>query len=140
MRTFGRLKCSPDPMGGWHPRRQAGPMTVLVGYDPQTLDRAPVRFAAAAAVFADVPLVVASVRAGLHQAARAGDDAVGEELEHLRAELARDHPIEVRTRIVEATTPARAARALQRVIDQERAGLVVVGSTRRGVIGQVAPG
>jgi nucleotide-binding universal stress UspA family protein len=115
-------------------------MTVLVGYDPQTLDRAPVRFAAAAAVFADVPLVVASVRAGLTPAARARDDAVGEELEHLRAELARDHPIEVRTRIVEATTPARAARALQRVIDQERAGLVVVGSTRRGVIGQVAPG
>jgi nucleotide-binding universal stress UspA family protein len=115
-------------------------MTVLVGYDPQTMDRAPVRFAVAAAVFAEVPLVVASVQAGLTPAVRERDDAVGGALERLRAELARDHGIEVRARIVEAATPAGAARALQSVIDQEHAGLVVVGSTRRGVIGQVAPG
>jgi nucleotide-binding universal stress UspA family protein len=115
-------------------------MTVLVGYDPQTLDRAPVRFAAAAARFANVPLVVASVRAGLTPAARALDDLVDDELERLRADLAHDGGVEVRTRIVEAATPAGAARALQHVVDQERATLVVVGSTKRGVVGQVAPG
>ena len=65
-------------------------MTVHVGYDPQTLDRAPVRFAAAAARFANVPLVVASVRAGLTPAARALDDLVDAELERVRADLAHD--------------------------------------------------
>ena len=40
-------------------------MTILAAYDPQTLDRAPVRFAAAAARSADVPLVIASIRAGV---------------------------------------------------------------------------
>jgi nucleotide-binding universal stress UspA family protein len=115
-------------------------MTVLVGYDPQTLDRAPVRFAVAAARFANVPLVLAAVRAALTPAACALDDLLGQELDRLHAELRDDHGIEVRTRVVEASTPAGVGRALQRVIDEEHAGLVVVGSTRRGVMGQVAPG
>jgi len=115
-------------------------MTVLAAYDPQTLDRAPVRFAVAAAQFADAPLVVASVRASMTPVACARDDLLGEELERLRAELSRDHGIDVRTRNVEASTPAGVARALQNVVDEEHASLVVVGSTKRGVIGQVAPG
>jgi nucleotide-binding universal stress UspA family protein len=113
-------------------------MTILVAFDPQTLDRAPVRFAVAAARFADVSLVVASVRAGMTPAACARDDVLGEELEHLRAELARG--IEVQTRVVQASTPAGVARGLQRAIDEVHAGLAVVGSTRRGVIGRVATG
>jgi nucleotide-binding universal stress UspA family protein len=115
-------------------------MTVLAAYDPQTLDRAPVRFAVAAARFANSPLVVASVRAGITPAARALDDLLDEELARLRSDLARDHGIEVRTRVVQASTPAGVAGGLQRVIDEEHAGLVVVGSTKRGVIGQIAPG
>jgi nucleotide-binding universal stress UspA family protein len=115
-------------------------MTVLAAYDPQTLDRAPVRFAAAAARFADVPLVIASVRASITPAASARDDLVGEELERLRADLTHDHGIEIRTRNVSASTPAGVARALRRVIDEEHARLAVVGSTKRGAIGQVAPG
>jgi nucleotide-binding universal stress UspA family protein len=115
-------------------------MTVLVAYDPQTLDRAPVRFAVAAARFADASLVVASVRAGITPIACARDDLLGEELERLRADLSRDHGIDVRTRNVEASTPAGVARALQNVVDEEHASLVVVGSSKRGVIGQVAPG
>ena len=46
----------------------------------------------------------------------------------------------MRIRNVEASTPAGVARGLQTVIDEEHAGLVVVGSSKRGVIGQVAPG
>jgi nucleotide-binding universal stress UspA family protein len=115
-------------------------MTVLAAYDPQTLDRAPVRFAVAAARFADASLVVASVRAGMTPVACARDDLLGEELERLRADLSRDHGIDVRTRNVVASTPAGVARALQNVVAEEHASLVVVGSSKRGVIGQVAPG
>jgi nucleotide-binding universal stress UspA family protein len=113
-------------------------MTVLAAFDPQTLDRAPVRFAAAAARVADVPLLIASVCAGSTRAARTRDDLITEELERLRADVTNGS--EVRTRNVEASTPAGVARALQTVIDEEHASLVVVGSSKRGVIGQVAPG
>ena len=115
-------------------------MTVLAAYDPQTLDRAPVRFAAAAARFANVPLVIASVRASITPAADARANLVGEELERLRTDLTHDYGIPVRTRNVNASTPAGVARALQRVIDEEHARLAVVGSTERGVIGRVVPG
>ena len=115
-------------------------MTVLAAYDPQTLDRAPVRFAAAAARFANVPLVVASVRAGLTPERCIADGLVGEGLEPLRADLETDYGIDVRTRVVRASTPMGVAHALQRVIDAEHASIAVVGSTTRGVLGRVAPG
>jgi nucleotide-binding universal stress UspA family protein len=115
-------------------------MTVLAAYDPETLDRAPVRFAAAAARFAAVPLVVASVRGGLTPERCISDGLVGEGLEPLRAELETDYGIDVRTRVVRASTPMGVAQALQRAIDAEHASLAVVGSTRRGVVGRVAPG
>jgi nucleotide-binding universal stress UspA family protein len=115
-------------------------MTVLAAYDPQTLDSAPVRFAAAAARLANVPLVIASIRAGGAPAPSAPVDLLGEELDRLRADLTRDHHIEVRTRIVKALPPSSVTRALQSVIDEEDASLVVVGSSKRGAIGRVAPG
>jgi len=115
-------------------------MTVLAAFDPQTLDRAPVRFAAAVARFADVPLLIASIRTDVAPAPSARDDRLREELERLRADLTRDNGVEVRTRVVKALPPARVARSLQAVIDEERASLVVVGSSKRGVIGRVAPG
>jgi len=115
-------------------------MTVLAAYDPQTLDRAPVRFAAAAARFANVPLVVASVRAGLTPERCIADGLVGEGLEPLRADLETDYGIDVRTRVVRASTQMGVAQALQRVIDAEHASLAVVGSTSRGAVGRVAPG
>jgi hypothetical protein len=62
-------------------------MTILAAFDPQTLDRAPVRFAVAAAKFADVPLVLASVRASVAPAPSAQEDVIGEELERLRADI-----------------------------------------------------
>jgi nucleotide-binding universal stress UspA family protein len=115
-------------------------MTVLAAYDPQTLDRAPVRFAATAARFANVPLVIASVRAGLTPERCVSDGLVGEGLEPLRTDLETDYGIDVRTRVVRASTPMGVARALQRVIDAEHTSLAVVGSTTRGVVGRVAPG
>jgi nucleotide-binding universal stress UspA family protein len=115
-------------------------MTVLAAYDPQTLDTAPVHFAAAAARLADVPLVIASIRAGGAPAPSAPVDLLGEELDRLRAELTRDHRIEVRARIVKALPPSSVTRALQNLIDEEHASLVVVGSSRRGVIGRIARG
>jgi nucleotide-binding universal stress UspA family protein len=115
-------------------------MTILAAYDPQTLDRAPVRFAAAAARFADVPMVIASIRAGVAPAPSARVDLLGEDLERLSADLTHDHGIEVRTRVVKALPPMGVTRGLQNVIDEEHASLVVVGSSKRGVIGQIAPG
>lgn len=111
-------------------------MTVLVAYDPQTLDRAPVRFAAAAAGHARVSLVIASVRVRTSPTACTLEN----ELESLRADLVHDHGIDVTTRTVEASSPAGVARGLQRAIDEEHAGLAVVGSSKRGVVGQIAPG
>jgi nucleotide-binding universal stress UspA family protein len=115
-------------------------MTVLAAYDPQTFDSAPVHFAAAAARFADVPLVIASIRADVAPAPSARADLLGEELDLLRADLTRDDRIDVRTRVVKAAPPAGVTRALQGVIDEEHAGLVVIGSSKRGAIGRVAPG
>jgi nucleotide-binding universal stress UspA family protein len=115
-------------------------MTVLAAYDPQTLDRAPVRFAVAAARFAAVPLVIASVRAGRTPAARAADDLLDEELERLREDVTHDRGLEVRTCSVEASTPAGVPSALRRMMDDGQAALVVVGSSNRGVVGQVVPG
>jgi nucleotide-binding universal stress UspA family protein len=115
-------------------------MTVLAAYYPHTLDSAPVHFAAAAARLADMPLVIASIRAGGAPAPSAPVDLLAEELDRLRAELTRDHRIEVRARIVKALPPSSVTRALQNVIDEEHASLVVVGSSKRGAIGRVAPG
>jgi nucleotide-binding universal stress UspA family protein len=115
-------------------------MTILAAFDPQTLDRAPIRFAVAAAKFADVPLVLASIRASVAPAPSAQEDVIGEELERLRADIAYDHGIDVRTRTVRALPPVGVTRALQNVVDEEHASLVVVGSSKRGVVGQAVPG
>ncbi|HMI70093.1 MAG TPA: universal stress protein, partial [Solirubrobacteraceae bacterium] len=133
-------KCTPVPMVVRRNPGHGGPMTVLAAFDPQTLDRAPVRFAAAAARLAHVPLVIASVRASVAPAPSAQEDVIGEELERLRTAITCDHGIEVRTRTVKALPPVGVTRGLQSVIDEEHASLVVVGSSKRGVVGQVVPG
>jgi nucleotide-binding universal stress UspA family protein len=90
-------------------------MTVLAAYEPNATDRAPIRFAAAAARFAATPLVVASVHAP--RSTRADADA---------GEL--------------APPSAELRRGLQQTATEEHADLVVVGASRRGTIGRVAPG
>jgi len=111
-------------------------MTIFVAYDPETRDQAPIRFGAAAARFATAPLVVASVQAS---AAHRSDDKSGE-LARLHTDLARNAGLEVRPRVAQGTTAADVARELQRAVDDEHADLVVVGASRRGAIGRVAPG
>ena len=105
---------------------------IVVGYDVRTADRAPLRFAAAAAEFTGAPLLIASV-------AEPGDDPVrsaASELDSTRRELA-EGGTAVEIREYEHKT---AARALHEVAEAEDAALLVVGSTTRGTLGRVLPG
>ena len=119
-----------------------GSMTILAAYDPQTLDRAPIRFAVAAARFANVPLVIASVRAGMTPSrVRLWTTWSTRSWRACAADLARDRAIDVRTRVVGGLDAGgRGARTAARDRARSRPGFVVVGSTKRGVIGQIAPG
>ena len=108
---------------------------ILVGYDPRSGDRAPVRFAVAAARFTGAPLIVASVCAPKHAVGH------GEELEphatqaldELTADLDTAHEV----RELRGTS---APRALHEAAEAEDAGLLVVGSTDRGAVGRLLPG
>src|SRR3954452_21909834 len=114
---------------------------IIVGFDPTTADRAPVRFGVAAARFTGAPLIVASVGAARHP-----EDA-GQQDEHLvrDATQARDEArreLEPEGIAVEcrALTGTSAPRALHEASEAEDAGLLVVGSTRQGPAGRVVPG
>ena len=116
---------------------------IIVGYDPQTFDRAPVNFAVAAARFTGAPLVIASVCAGsaVRDGSAAGRledlaaDASGA-LDEVERELDAEG-IAVEFRQIDNTS---AARALHEAAEAQDAGLLVVGSTTRGAIGRVLPG
>jgi nucleotide-binding universal stress UspA family protein len=103
--------------------------SVLVGYDPDGADRAPVRFGAAIARATGAPLVVACVSRG--ESGEAGDEplsadarqALGGVRDHLQAE-----GIEVECRQLHSTS---AARALHEEAEHDDAGLLVVGSSPR---------
>ena len=107
---------------------------ILVGYDPESRDRAAVRFGVAAARFTGAPLIVGSVSAA-PQANDSEELVPGAEqaLEELSAEL--DTPTE--TRELPGTS---APRALHEAAEAVGAGLLVVGSTDRGAVGRVLPG
>jgi nucleotide-binding universal stress UspA family protein len=115
---------------------------ILVGYDPQTRDRAPVEFGVAAARFTQAPLVIASVHDAAHDpltAAHSGEELledIGETLEELRGELhARGVAVECRE-----LASTSAPRALHEAAEAGDAGLLVVGSTGRGTVERVVPG
>jgi nucleotide-binding universal stress UspA family protein len=108
---------------------------ILVGYDPRTEDRAPVQFAVAAARFTGAPLTVACACA----AGRADEDlaeTAKDELDRLRGDLAAEG-LSILVRELPSTS---AARALHDAAVDGDAGLIVVGSTRRGALGRVVPG
>ena len=112
---------------------------IIVAYDPNTADRAPVNFGVAAARFTGAPLIIASVsaRATAHDGPE--DDLLADAsgvLGEVRRELEQEG-ISVECRELENTS---AARALHEAADAEDAGLLVVGSTRRGAVGRVLPG
>lgn len=117
---------------------------IIVGYDPMTSDRAPVNFGVAAARFTGAPLVLASV--GAVAEARDRPDA-GQQDEDLvldasgvLAEAKRElEPEGIAVECHELANTS-AARALHEISEAEDAGLLVVGSTRRGPVGRVVPG
>jgi nucleotide-binding universal stress UspA family protein len=103
-------------------------MTILAAYEPIAADQAPVRFAAAVARFFGAPLVVASV----HESG---------ELAPPPTEITQQsEPQAARSRAVLGSTAGEITRGLQQIADEEHADLVVVGASRRGAIGRVAPG
>ena len=115
---------------------------IVVGYDPETSDRAPVNFGVAAARFTGAPLIIASASAAAGDRPAAGQhdeelvaDAAGA-LDAARRELEPEGTA-VACRELPATS---AAHALHELSETEDAGLLVVGSTRRGAVGRVLPG
>jgi nucleotide-binding universal stress UspA family protein len=114
---------------------EASQSSILVGYDPRSGDRSPVRFGVAAARFTGAPLVVASVCAHRHTIGHAEDleqDATGA-LEELTA----DPGTTLEVRELNGTS---APRALHEAAEAGHIGLLVVGSTHRGALGRVLPG
>src|SRR5215210_225427 len=114
---------------------------IIVGYDPTTSDRAPVNFAVAAARFTGAPLIVASASAAGHRPEAGHQDEelvadASDALDRAREDL-EPEGIGVECRELPNTS---AARALHELSETEDAGLLVVGSTRRGAIGRVLPG
>jgi nucleotide-binding universal stress UspA family protein len=117
---------------------------ILVGFDPHEGDRAPVEFGAAAAQFAGGHLIVASVYASATALGNYGDglveDQLGDEaavqLDHLVKELRADG-VDVEARSLPGTS---APRALHGAAEEYDAGLLVLGSTRRGRAGRLLPG
>jgi nucleotide-binding universal stress UspA family protein len=110
---------------------------ILVGYDPRTRDRAPVRFGVAAARFTGAPLIVACICGsglGLLDEALAG--GADEALEELEAELLVEG-VSAQFRELHGVS---APRSLHEAAEAAGAGLLVVGSAERGVLGRVAPG
>ena len=114
---------------------------ILVGFDPETLDRAPVEFGAAAARFTGAPLIVAGVqRGGTDDASVEADEALLTDAGEAIAEIERELAGEGLTVECRALQGASAPRALHEAAEARDAGLLVVGSTRRGAVGRVLPG
>jgi nucleotide-binding universal stress UspA family protein len=121
--------------------------TILAGFDPRSRDRTPVRFGAAAARLTGAPLVVASVQ-GRPPVPRPGTSPRYGEIDHdlvadcsdalgqIEARLeARGVAVECRQLV--STSASRGLHLAAEVAD---AGLLVVGSTRRGPRGRVLSG
>jgi len=105
------------------------PNPVLVGYDPDTLDRGPVELGAAVSRATGAAVVVCAVDPGSSAEAR-------QALDHAQSAL-RSAGRSVEVQLVRDT---RAADGLARAIEDVGPSLVVVGSTRRGAAGRVLLG
>jgi nucleotide-binding universal stress UspA family protein len=117
---------------------------ILVGYEPTTLDQAPVRFGVAAARFTGAPLIIATVTYGSDALQRLGAGQVdedlaadcGQALDDIKAAL-ESEGIAVECRDLKGVS---APRALHEAAEAEDAGLLVVGSRAAGPRGRVRPG
>jgi nucleotide-binding universal stress UspA family protein len=113
---------------------------ILVGFNPVSADHAPVNFGVAAARFTGAPLILVAVSARQGTSAAELDhdlclDASGP-LERIEQEL-EPEGITVDCREVRGSS---AASALHTAAEEQDAGLLVVGSTRRGTVGRILPG
>jgi nucleotide-binding universal stress UspA family protein len=117
---------------------------VLAAYDPVARDHSPVWFAAAVAGFTGAPLFVVSVYANDEVVDRLAGGQMGEELPSDPDEALEEVARELDGRGVTAETLAVGATSAPRALDiaavEMGAGLLVVGSTREGPPGRVAPG
>jgi nucleotide-binding universal stress UspA family protein len=116
---------------------------ILVGYEPRTLDRAPVRFGAEASRFTGAPLLVVCVTRD-PEGERLGSRAADEDLRGDGAGALTDlcaaleaQGLAVECREIHALSVPR---ALHDAAVQEDAGLLVVGSRDGGPLGRVLPG
>lgn len=112
---------------------------ILIGYDPRTLNRAPVEFGVAASRLTGAPLAIASVERGSLLPGQTDEDLVAdcsEAVADLEDEL-KTAGIAVECHKLQSTS---AARALHEAAEQLAAGLLVVGSSRRSTVGRVLLG
>jgi nucleotide-binding universal stress UspA family protein len=112
---------------------------VIVGVDPLQPDAAPVRVGAAVARLTGAPLIVAAgqLHDAISNAVSGGrtEHEAREEAEHVLASLSEGVDAE---RLVVAGFSG--ARALHELAAERDAGLLVVGSSRRGRVGRLTPG
>lgn len=124
---------------------------VLIGFDPKTRDYAPVHFGIAVSQLSGAPLIVASVQAGTppvavsagqslpYAVAYPDEDLMADcspAVAQLEQELAREG-VSAECRVL---TGMSVAHTLHEAAEAENAALLVVGSSRRGVVGRVLPG
>ena len=102
---------------------------IVVGFDPDGADDAPLQFGIAAARYTGAPLIVAVVHRG-HREARDG-------LERVRARLAEEPGVASELLPLESHN---AARGLTGALEEADAGLGVVGATSRGAVGRAMIG
>ena len=118
---------------------------ILVGYDPESADRAPVQFGIAAARFTGAQLIIASAYTDSAVIGQMGhghmhEDLGGgatEALSHIRTELSRDHHVKAEC----IGLPGNSAPSvLHRAAEERDAGLLVVGCRRGDHGGLLRPG
>jgi nucleotide-binding universal stress UspA family protein len=102
---------------------------IVVGFDPDGADEAPVQFGLAAARYTGAPLIVAAVHR-VHREA-------GDSLERLRSRLADEPGVSSELRPLESHD---AARGLTDALEEADPGLVVVGATSRGAVARAIIG
>ena len=102
---------------------------IVVGFDPDGADDAPLQFGIAAARYTGAPLIVAAVHHGHREA--------GDGLERVRARLAEEPGVASELLPLESHN---AARGLTGALEEADAGLGVVGATSRGAVGRAVIG
>ena len=114
--------------------------TIVTGVDGMEGGRDALRLAAVLADVLDAEVVAVSAFPYFHRPAFTGSPVVEAQRRATREKLESDLAeagVQARTHVVGDSSPGR---ALQRIAEKEHADLIVVGSTRRSVVGRVLIG